>query len=931
MAKLWNPYGKRCAASIFAALLALALCAPAMAAEGSARVLKVAFPQTKGLTETAEDGTRYGLMVDYLNEIAKYTGWEYEYIDTTGEDMVEEFTEGKYDLMGGTYYLPGFEDYFAYPDYNTGYSRSALLARRDDHSVQSSNYESLNGKTIGVYANAKENIRRLKEFLSINNLDCTLKEYVYSQLSEDGNLYAYLESGEVDLLLGNVAEDNAVFRVALSYNSQPYYIVTNVGNQEVLDGLNMALERIVESNPNFSTERYAANFPSQIQDIQLNDGELEYIHQKGSVTVAVPEHWHPLFCMTTEGDMHNGLVPDLMEQVREFSGLEYSYVYAETYLDAVEMVERGEADVLGFFLGTEEDAARQGLALSSAYTELDNIIVRNKSSSYPAQGLTCAVIEGRTLPGDIIAQSFPFANITDALSAVNQGKIDFVYGLSPRLEQEIQQYHFNNLVPVSLVNDTSSICFALTRPANPNLLTILNKSINRLTSEEKDSMLNRNLVSIGANQFSIAELVYADPVLFVVILAVILLIVVVAVLIVARARMRAAVMQSNLERAQAESRAKGEFLSRMSHEIRTPMNAVVGLADLTGMLEGVPENVRENLAKIRASSQYLLSLINDILDMSRIENGMLSIANEPFSLEQMVDNLYSMMEAEAQRRGVDFSVKQEIRHSDLMGDAVRLRQVLTNLLSNAFKFTPEGGRVVLRVTEEADATFTFRVIDSGVGIRPEDQKRIFGSFEQLGTSSSKSQGTGLGLAISSNIVKLMGGELSVRSELGTGSEFYFTITFPLGKAEDRMEKLTASGLLKGAMILLAEDNDLNAEIATQLLEIQGASVCRSENGALALERFRRSAVGEFQVILMDIQMPEMNGLEAARAIRKLDRPDAATVPIVAMTANSFKEDADAAREAGMTGFIPKPLDVGYLYHVLQEILNQADREKGQGS
>ena len=390
-------------------------------------------------------------------------------------------------------------------------------------------------------------------------------------------------------------------------------------------------------------------------------------------------------------------------------------------------------------------------------------------------------------------------------------------------------------------------------------------------------------------------------------------------------------LEKALALAEAANQAKSDFLSSMSHDIRTPMNAIMGMTALAGAHLDDRERVEDCLKKITFSSKHLLSLINDILDMSRIENGMLSIANEPFSLEQMVDNLYSMMEAEAQRRGVDFSVKQEIRHSDLMGDAVRLRQVLTNLLSNAFKFTPEGGRVVLRVTEEADATFTFRVIDSGVGIRPEDQKRIFGSFEQLGTSSSKSQGTGLGLAISSNIVKLMGGELSVRSELGTGSEFYFTITFPLGKAEDRMEKLTASGLLKGAMILLAEDNDLNAEIATQLLEIQGASVCRSENGALALERFRRSAVGEFQVILMDIQMPEMNGLEAARAIRKLDRPDAATVPIVAMTANSFKEDADAAREAGMTGFIPKPLDVGYLYHVLQEILNQADREKGQGS
>lgn len=432
------------------------------------------------------------------------------------------------------------------------------------------------------------------------------------------------------------------------------------------------------------------------------------------------------------------------------------------------------------------------------------------------------------------------------------------------------------------------------------------------------------MISIGASTFSLMELIYADPVAFVGILTIILLILVLAILLTARSRMKATVMQSNLEKAEADSRARVEFLSRMSHEIRTPMNAVVGLANLTSMMEDVPDNVRENLSKIRSSSQYLLSLINDILDMSRIDNGMLSIASEQFYMEQMLNNLQSMMSAEAQRHGISFTIEKDIVHNNLIGDAIRLRQVLTNLLSNAFKFTPEGGNVLLRAIETAEnelnATFTFQVIDNGVGIREEDQKRIFDSFEQLGTSSSQSQGTGLGLSISSNIVRLMGGELSLKSELGRGSEFYFTITIPLSNKEDITESSTTNCSLEGTHILLAEDNDLNAEIAIQLLEIRGATVRRSENGKLAVEQFERSEPGEFQAILMDIQMPVMNGLEATRAIRAMARADASQIPIIAMTASSFKEDIDAAQAAGMNGFVSKPLDIAYLYRVLQDLL-----------
>lgn len=384
---------------------------------------------------------------------------------------------------------------------------------------------------------------------------------------------------------------------------------------------------------------------------------------------------------------------------------------------------------------------------------------------------------------------------------------------------------------------------------------------------------------------------------------------------------------AELAKAESASREKSRFLSRMSHEIRTPMNGITGMVEIAKLSAADPEKVTDCLNKIQLSSDYLLSLINDILDMSRIESGKIELYEQTFDLRDFADRLRIMFAQKAEETGLDFSVRTQICAPCVRGDKLRISQVAVNIVSNALKFTPKGGSVQVEIRQkelgERRCSLQILVSDTGIGMTKEFQERIFEPFEQANSSTSHQfGGTGLGLAISHNLIKLMGGEILIDSEVGRGTTF--TICLELDIAQEQEEQHTeltrsAGADLQGYHLLLAEDNDMNAEIAVSLLGFKGARVDRAENGKEAVERFVSSAPGTYDAILMDIQMPVMDGLQASRQIRISAHAQAGKIPIIGLSANAFEQDRQIAGESGMSDYVSKPFELEKLVDLLNRL------------
>mgnify|MGYP004625060473 FL=1 len=384
-----------------------------------------------------------------------------------------------------------------------------------------------------------------------------------------------------------------------------------------------------------------------------------------------------------------------------------------------------------------------------------------------------------------------------------------------------------------------------------------------------------------------------------------------------------------LQSAERASKAKTDFLSNMSHDIRTPMNAIIGITTLMKNELHEPEKLAEHLGKLESSGQLLLGIINDILDMSRIESGKTTLNIEKMNLPQQVSQLDSIIRQQAGQRRQSFTVNTDLQHENVLGDPNRLNQVLMNILSNAVKYTPNGGHIRLEVEElprnEHYARYRFVVQDDGIGMSEAFQKTLFDPFtreERSGTN--KVQGTGLGMAITKSVIDLMGGSISVESATGKGTRFEVVLEFPIDTEADAVqqvqalpEETEAASPLSGMKFLCAEDNAINAEILEMLLEAKGASCTICPNGQEIVDAFASVKPGDYDMILMDIQMPVMDGLEATRRIRNGENPLGRTIPILAMTANAFLEDMQKSKEAGMDEHLSKPVDISALEQVVK--------------
>ena len=409
-------------------------------------------------------------------------------------------------------------------------------------------------------------------------------------------------------------------------------------------------------------------------------------------------------------------------------------------------------------------------------------------------------------------------------------------------------------------------------------------------------------------------------------------------------------MKDALEEAERASKAKTVFLSNMSHEIRTPMNAIIGLDNIAKKEPTASDKVKEYLDKIGVAAQHLLSIINDILDVSRIESGRISVNNEEFSLSEGIEQVNTIIEGQCREKGLvyDFSIAGDVKDR-YVGDTMKLKQILINLLGNAVKFTPEGGTVSFVIEEgkhvNDQTSLKFVISDTGIGMSEEFIPHIFDAFSQEDSSVTTKYGsTGLGMSITKSLVELMNGQIDVQSKKGQGTTF--TITLVMGDVDgaenmsadenkisiedadmamsaESAAELTEADVqadLKGKRILVAEDVQVNAEIMKMLLTMEGMESESADNGKIAVQKFEESEPGYFDAVLMDMRMPEMDGLEATRIIRALDREDAKTIPIVALTANAFDEDVQRSIQAGLNAHLSKPVEPELLYETLRKLI-----------
>ena len=930
-----------CALLSLLLLLSVVLPVKAAAETAPAKVVRVgSFEDTFNYVN--EKGARKGYGYELLETLSGYTGWQFEYVTCDWSNCFEKLKNGEIDIMGGISYTEDRTEEMLFSDEPMGEEKYYLYADLSRTDISASDFKTLNGKKIGVLMGTEPEVM-LTEWEEKYGLKT---EHVNVSNNEDAK--QKLANHEIDCFVSleeSFWAERGISTITRVGESGIYYAI-NKNRPDLKEELDDAMRALDEAVPFYTADLYKRYFSMDYTPI-LTGEEKAWLKEHGAIKMGFLTSDSGVSTFDPATGEFTGVITDYIQFAADCLGnqeLEFQLVGYDSKEAELDALKSGEIDMIFHFDQSPNLAEEYHFACTNTTWTSNLMAVTNKQHFNENNVNRIAVPQNKLSLKKYLAFYYPQWEIVDcdtqedAVKLVKDGQADcFVTGISSENKYS-KKYSFYS---VPLLNPVKS-CFAV-NSGNRSLLSILNKTI-------KAMPVNMLAGALAMYQSSARKVTLSDfikdnffKVLLISSIAVAVVLLTILMLL-QKARKAEAVarkaasdtqelnakLQVAVEKAESANRAKSTFLFNMSHDIRTPMNAIIGYADLASRHLDDPAKLKNYMENIQVCGQNLLMLLNNVLDLARIENDKTEMEYSVSDIEKDFRNCVAMFRNQADSKGQTLMVTTQLQYPYIYADIPHLTEICTNLVSNAVKYTGAGGTIRCNVTQKpgekegwCDTVIT--VADNGIGMSQEFQKHIFEPFERERTSTvSKVEGSGIGMGIVKKLVGLMGGTVEVESRIGVGSTFTVTIPCRIASEDETQAKRETNPsdqkCLCGTRILLTEDNDLNAEIAVELLQEEGCTVDRAKDGVECVDMLEKAANGTYQLILMDIQMPVMNGYDAARKIRGLDDHQKANIPIIAMTANAFTEDRQVALDAGMNDHIAKPINMNVLVPTLRKYL-----------
>lgn len=894
-----------------------------------------------------KNGVRRGYGYELMQALAGYTGWEFEYVKCDWSNCFDKLENGEIDIMGDISYTDERAQRMLFSDEAMGEEKYILYADLADMDIGMSDFKSLDGKRIGVLMGTEPEIM-LTQWENKNGIHT---EHV--NVNNNDDVEKKLANQEIDCFVSleeSIWSEQGISSITTIGKSGIYFAI-NKARSDIKTELDYAMRQLDQESPFFKADLYKKYFTLDYRQI-LTGEEKSWLEEHGDIRIGFLNNDPAIFSRDEATEKLTGMLAEYTSYAKDCLGNQVLKFYIQEYDSYDEMtqaLQNSEIDMV-FYAGRNPDfAEKNGYALTNTAWTYSLMAVTDEKKFDEDRLYTVAVPKEKDALKQHIAFCYPqwklvdYDSLEDAADMVMNEKADcFLIGTSQALKYDNER-DFKS-VPLT---KTMEACFAVRGGEGP-ILSILNKTLKAMPSDMLTSALA--IYDSTADKVTFWDFVKDNmPAFFVTAGFSSLGIIGIILVLLRKARKAETVaklaandtqklndkLEIALKKAEDASLAKTRFLNNMSHDIRTPMNAILGYAQIMEdelNRKEMPE-VSEHLEKLQQSGNLLLSIINNVLDMARIESGRMELDENYCRIEDVWKSLFAVFDENAMKKNIALHYAMNVEHEHVLTDVTKVKEILVNILSNAIKYTPVGGSVMVDVDElpcdeSGYMIVKIRVSDTGIGMSQDYQKKIFEAFtREQNTTKSKIAGTGLGMSIVKKYVDLLGGTINVESELGKGSTFTVTLKHRIADESYYIKKHieepgTGSEILEGRNILLAEDNDLNAEIAEAILERAGLKTERVEDGIQCVNRIMEMPVGTYDMILMDIQMPKMDGYKATQAIRNLPDRDKACIPIIAMTANAFVEDKRDAIAAGMNGHIAKPIPVDKLLSMLAEVIRQ---------